>query len=176
MPLYVYWVCNGLIGIVLATFATMTSGKSKRGSFQRKCTCVPPNFPGLYLPPRNLSTCFISSQAAPRRRFFQHLTPQVKHKIQSAWSICHICQKQAEISAAASKYHKWGPGNNLHLVFIFRFYQLQRSLVLSLSPSLRWAALASDVALFCSRAERWCAAQTCGVWTPAQNWHSVDAR
>ena len=40
----------------------------------------------------------------------------------------------------------------------------------------RAAALASDVALFCSRAERQCAAQTCGVWTPAQNGDPVDSR
>ena len=130
---------------------------------------------GYHLPTRSLNT-FISSQAAPRRHFFQHLGPQVKHKIQFLWIICYVYQKMAEISAAASKYHKWGPGNNLRLVFVFRFYQLQRSLVHSLSPSLRWAALASDVALFCSRAELWWTAQTCIVWALAQNGHSVDSR
>ena len=31
---------------------------------------------------------FISSQAAPRRRFFQHLDHQVKHEIESPWTIC----------------------------------------------------------------------------------------
>ena len=34
----------------------------------------------VYLPPRSVSTRFISLQVAPRRRFFQHLAHQVKHK------------------------------------------------------------------------------------------------
>ena len=161
----------------------------------------------IYLPPRSLSPRFISSQAAPRRRFFQHLDHQVEHKLESAWTICSagkvlydrssFCrsiriglsgQTWSQPSSPRIRYLEW------RFVFSsssyqkncpeYRPYQSNESNALFLSSGGIWrrgawcsasasapasgeraAALASDVALFCFRAERQCAAQTWRVWT-----------
>ena len=153
----------------------------------------------IYLPPRSLSPRFISSQAAPRRRFFQHLDHQVEHKIESAWTMCSAGKVLYDRSSFCRSIRiglsgpTWSQPSSPRIRFLewrfvfssssyqkhcpeYRPHQSNVSNALFLSSGGIWrrgswcsasapasgeraAALASDVALFCARAER----QTCGV-------------